>query len=164
MRNTGYDMRMSYWSSDVFSSDLLFNIPKSRVVCTELEITAQPVDGLRVIAGVTYIDSKVKKDPALPLDSFGQASSYVGESFPNTPKWNGLVDAEYSFPLTGQLTAFFGGSATFRTKTSSFFGGLPDFRMTRSRLFDGRAGFEGEEDRVGKECVSTCSSRWSPYH
>src|SRR3546814_12583650 len=21
-----------------------------------------------------------------------------------------------------------------------------------------------EESRVGKECVSTCSSRWSPYH
>src|SRR3546814_18113440 len=32
------------------------------------------------------------------------------------------------------------------------------------------AGFSGgdvlrsEERRVGKECVSTCSSRWSPYH
>src|SRR3546814_3162825 len=27
-------------------------------------------------------------------------------------------------------------------------------------LFDGRS----EERRVGKECVSTCRSRWSPYH
>src|SRR3546814_20385291 len=83
----------------------MFNIPKSRVVVAEHESTAQPGDGVRVSAGGTYIDSKVKKDPALPLDSFGQASSYVGESFPNTPKWNGLVDAEYSFPLTGQLKA-----------------------------------------------------------
>src|SRR3546814_20096921 len=88
-QKTAYEMRISDWSSDVCSSDL---------------ITAQPVDGLRVIAGVTYIDSKVKKDPALPLDSFGQASSYVGESF------------------------------------------------------------RSEERRVGKECVSTCRSRWSPYH
>src|SRR3546814_9531251 len=24
--------------------------------------------------------------------------------------------------------------------------------------------FSSEERRVGKECVSTCSSRWSPYH
>src|SRR3546814_7946718 len=37
-------------------------------------------------------------------------------------------------------------------------------------LFDG-GGVEGdtvlcrsEERRVGKECVSTCRSRWSPYH
>src|SRR3546814_7421892 len=32
-----------------------------------------------------------------------------------------------------------------------------------------KAGFRGdrhrsEERRVGKECVSTCRSRWSPYH
>src|SRR3546814_15584862 len=36
------------------------------------------------------------------------------------------------------------------------------------KLGDGRAAFQSrirsEERRVGKECVSTCSSRWSPYH
>src|SRR3546814_5722267 len=26
------------------------------------------------------------------------------------------------------------------------------------------ANFRSEERRVGKECVSTCRSRWSPYH
>src|SRR3546814_10441693 len=32
---------------------------------------------------------------------------------------------------------------------------LPDMRVISSR---------SEERRVGKECVSTCRSRWSPYH
>src|SRR3546814_6225317 len=27
-----------------------------------------------------------------------------------------------------------------------------------------RLGSRSEERRVGKECVSTCRSRWSPYH
>src|SRR3546814_11923246 len=27
-----------------------------------------------------------------------------------------------------------------------------------------RVGHRSEERRVGKECVSTCRSRWSPYH
>src|SRR3546814_13395268 len=27
-----------------------------------------------------------------------------------------------------------------------------------------RHAFRSEERRVGKECVSTCRSRWSPYH
>src|SRR3546814_2087965 len=27
-----------------------------------------------------------------------------------------------------------------------------------------RIGSRSEERRVGKECVSTCRSRWSPYH
>src|SRR3546814_15219991 len=28
----------------------------------------------------------------------------------------------------------------------------------------GKKAKRSEERRVGKECVSTCSSRWSPYH
>src|SRR3546814_15483561 len=34
--------------------------------------------------------------------------------------------------------------------------------MIVAALIDSR--FRSEERRVGKECVSTCSSRWSPYH
>src|SRR3546814_9234826 len=36
----------------------------------------------------------------------------------------------------------------------------------RQRPDGGIGGVEGrsEERRVGKECVSTCRSRWSPYH
>src|SRR3546814_2457229 len=38
--------------------------------------------------------------------------------------------------------------------------------MQSTIVFDSRAGlfFRSEERRVGKECVSTCRSRWSPYH
>src|SRR3546814_2371530 len=36
----------------------------------------------------------------------------------------------------------------------------------RRRLCDqpGQPDLRSEERRVGKECVSTCRSRWSPYH
>src|SRR3546814_12540000 len=48
-------------------------------------------------------------------------------------------------------------------------------RRTFTRLFRGQTGMSfaewrqqacirSEERRVGKECVSTCRSRWSPYH
>src|SRR3546814_20544460 len=33
----------------------------------------------------------------------------------------------------------------------------------KTQLF-GNNNVRSEERRVGKECVSTCSSRWSPYH
>src|SRR3546814_15997546 len=32
------------------------------------------------------------------------------------------------------------------------------------RRYQDRAKQRSEERRVGKECVSTCRSRWSPYH
>src|SRR3546814_1954755 len=31
-------------------------------------------------------------------------------------------------------------------------------------VLEGQGGERSEERRVGKECVSTCRSRWSPYH
>src|SRR3546814_14721618 len=32
------------------------------------------------------------------------------------------------------------------------------------RLVDANPALRSEERRVGKECVSTCRPRWSPYH
>src|SRR3546814_4512738 len=45
------------------------------------------------------------------------------------------------------------GNADFRRRVAEGFQDLPAEAHLRS-----------EERRVGKECVSTCRSRWSPYH
>src|SRR3546814_18070481 len=37
-------------------------------------------------------------------------------------------------------------------------------RFEQLGAFDGDSSFRSEERRVGKEFVSTCRSRWSPYH
>src|SRR3546814_2014950 len=37
-------------------------------------------------------------------------------------------------------------------------------RHGRAAASTHRSGDRSEERRVGKECVSTCRSRWSPYH
>src|SRR3546814_10491929 len=34
----------------------------------------------------------------------------------------------------------------------------------RVRMFSSNPKYRSEERRVGKECVSTCRSRWSTYH
>src|SRR3546814_14850144 len=38
------------------------------------------------------------------------------------------------------------------------------FRAAENHMRDIRRAKRSEERRVGKECVSTCRSRWSPYH
>src|SRR3546814_19412661 len=43
-------------------------------------------------------------------------------------------------------------------------GGAAGNAAAETLRHEGYAGRRSEERRVGKECVSTCSSRWSPYH
>src|SRR3546814_2849779 len=50
-----------------------------------------------------------------------------------------------------------------------FLGLFPDFNFAEIRLPGvlqriAMVFLRSEERRVGKECVSTCRSRWSPYH
>src|SRR3546814_4814455 len=53
--------------------------------------------------------------------------------------------------------------ANVRTEVQARVDERPEFRALRllkATPIDSRS----EERRVGKECVSTCRSRWSPYH
>src|SRR3546814_16732196 len=44
-------------------------------------------------------------------------------------------------------------------------GGEISYEQNDDGTFDGSVSLgRSEERRVGKECVSTCRSRWSPYH
>src|SRR3546814_411750 len=86
----------------------------------------------------------------------------------------GLTQAQKAIPARWFYDAT--GSALFEDITA-----LPEYYPTRSEtdllqrhasamaaaIGTGRAVVElgrSEERRVGKECVSTCRSRWSPYH
>src|SRR3546814_10820049 len=40
----------------------------------------------------------------------------------------------------------------------------PTFAKLIANTYDQEAMLRSEERRVGKECVSTCRSRWAPYH
>src|SRR3546814_14920357 len=105
-QKTAYEMRISDWSSDVCSSDLLR--------------AASPSGDLATISrnGTFFI---------LPN---GQGRNWMKR------------------PASGAMTSSPSSDRTL----------IP---QQRSRISQSR---RSEERRVGKECVSTCRSRWSPYH
>src|SRR3546814_4385672 len=98
-QKTAYEMRISDWSSDVCSSDLL---------------------------GQKYMNTGNRPLPSLDYPGFG---SVVCKELPTARDLPPYV----AIPKASQGPGFLG--------------------VERS-----------EERRVGKECVSTCRSRWSPYH
>src|SRR3546814_17207481 len=101
-------MRISDWSSDGCSSDLLFPALK------ELKGRGPSVNRARVVRGV-----------------FGDAYNYMKSGH-----------------LMRQVVNKINGV---------------DFNDLVERKHFGEV-YRSEERRVGNECVSTCRSRWSPYH
>src|SRR3546814_15299693 len=105
-------MRISDWSSDVCSSDLLEGVPGF----VEFHLLRGPsADDHTLYSSHTIWRSREDFEDWTRSDAFRQAHRNAGDNKP---------------------------------------------------LYLGHPRFEGrsEERRVGNACVSTCSSRWSPYH
>src|SRR3546814_7024934 len=96
-QKTAYEMRISDWSSDVCSSDLINEIAQKA--------------GFQIYLSGTPMQNA-------PEEMWSYLHMFDPEMFPN------VRDFQHRFTTWDR----------------------------------------SEERRVGKECVSTCSSRWSPYH
>src|SRR3546814_13159432 len=95
--------------------------------------------------------------------------------FRSTANRHAVLSPNFSTSSIGQgsnsvLAATQGQPGTLRDGNQGVGSGMSQFGQAsaqRGHLLNG-AGFgessRSEERRVGKECVSTCRSRWSPYH
>src|SRR3546814_14352425 len=102
-------MRISDWSSDVCSSDLLQNVPIRTEEGRRIRELFVVGDGYEALMSADYSQIEMRVMAHLSGDE-------------------GLIEA---FRSGEDMHSYVGSS---------------------------------EERRVGKECVSTCRSRWSPYH
>lgn len=133
----------------------LVNIPKSKIEGAELNIIARPVPGWQLTLGGTYLKTEILSDPSLPIGPFGDVGSFKGDQFPFTPKWQGVFDTQYKFPVSANLAAFLGGTVTARTSAPSALythaaavTALEDSITVRGyALVDLRAGIDGPDGR-----------------
>lgn len=128
----------------------LQNIPETSVRGVEAAVVARPFEGLRVRAGATYVDSSV--DASYPtVDADANPVDIQGESFPNTPEWQGVGDVEYTFPLQANLEGYVGGSFSYRSEAQSAFGENPTYVIDAYILVDLRAGLASNDGRWSLE-------------
>jgi outer membrane receptor protein involved in Fe transport len=98
----------------------LDNIPKSEVRGAELEVTAVPMEGLRLSAGVTYLDAKITK--YVGINAATILADFAGTPMPFTAKWQYVLSTDYDLPTRGQIRPFIGATLTGRTDTTSIVG------------------------------------------
>jgi iron complex outermembrane recepter protein len=98
----------------------LANIPKSRVIGAELELTAAPVESLLFSAGLTYLDGQITQYTG--VNAATVPTNFAGTPIPFTPTWQYQLTADYNFPIEGGIRPFVGASLSGRTDTSSIIG------------------------------------------
>jgi iron complex outermembrane receptor protein len=83
----------------------LSNAPRSRIRGGELEITAIPLEGLRLTGNVGYLDAaflQFSNGRVIPGAVGGPVLNLAGNKLPNVAPWTASLDASYSFhPASG---------------------------------------------------------------
>jgi iron complex outermembrane recepter protein len=155
--------------------DILINVPKSRVLGAEGELTVRPVTGLSLAGSVTYLDSEVKTDggtrfvgPTAYGNSCGTTAApgpcdFTGSELPFTPQWSYSLNADYRYDMGDSAISIGAGVRGQSSSVSTLNGRTIDFRnLTNDRhntdidrpfvipsyaVVDARAGFEFGERR-----------------
>src|SRR3546814_14281020 len=120
-------MRISDWSSDVCSSDLLPPVG--------FPPTKPPSYGVVTQGAVSLVE--IERPEAVRSFCIATSATDFPPSRPST--WSGAID---------QISA----------------GAMPGEADDAVPAAERSKRLRSEERRVGKECVSTCRSRWPPYH
>jgi outer membrane receptor protein involved in Fe transport len=130
----------------------LVNVPKSRLMGAEFDVTLIPVTGLRITMGGTYIDSKIIA-PAPVASPYGDLIDANGEELPVSPKWQIQEDTEYDWSIRRGLDAFVGANVSGRSKSVAALGSKTGPIGTQSQfdidgyvLLDLRAGVNINEN------------------
>lgn len=104
--------------------DALINVPKARIYGLEADVTARPIDGLTINAAFTYLNSRVTEGPTAPknFNIYGIADRFEGDPLPFTPKFSGVVNADYRREMGNGGSGFVGVSANARSHSDAAIG------------------------------------------
>lgn len=98
----------------------LTNVPDSQIKGAELEVTAQPVPGLRLNGSVGYLDAKLKRFFNAPnVPAYFPAPVAVplaGNQLPYVAEWNITLGANYSFEPTDGVSVDLGGNYYYQSR------------------------------------------------
>lgn len=91
------------------SSRVVFNVPKAHARGIELEVTAQPTEGLSFGLNGTFVDSEFD---STVVDGTGAVLGGIraGNRLPTVPTFQVSANGAYEFPLSGSLKGFVTGS------------------------------------------------------
>lgn len=99
----------------------LVNVPKSRVLGLESDVSIKPTDGLTLSGSATYLDSKIQRYKG--FNFIGSFLDFKGSELPFAPKWSYGFDVDYRYKLSSGGVPFAGVSVNGQTSQDTVIGG-----------------------------------------
>jgi outer membrane receptor protein involved in Fe transport len=142
--------------------DVLVNVPKSRVLGAEGDVTLKPFQGMTLNGAITYVDSLIQD--YVGTNIIGQPENFAGNPLPFAPKWSYRLDAEYRMVVATGGSPFIGLGANGQTLSDTAIGGgtltVPDtlnvrvlpglehpYTTNTYTTVDARLGYESSDHR-----------------
>jgi outer membrane receptor protein involved in Fe transport len=129
----------------------LVNVPKSTINGAELEISTRPVTGLTLGTSINYLHTKLDDtrgpDGNFLVSSANNQADFAGNPIPYSPKWSLAGNANYEFPISGDIRGFVGGQAAYRSQTNSSIGDEPIMDIPSYWTLDLQAGAHFKDGR-----------------
>ena len=117
------------------------NAGEAEALGTEVELTVQATDSLRLGASLALVDTEMTETI---LDSLGAVIVEKGNSIPLTPKTKLSLAAQYSWPMTSSLDATAFGRWVYRSETHSSVSNVPVAANDSNSLAFVRFGLDGQ--------------------
>jgi iron complex outermembrane receptor protein len=116
LKGTGYEGRLraglslffidyddqQYFLFDQTGTQANINVSKSEIAGGELEITAQPIEALRLDFGLGFTDSEIKEYEAVP-GVLVPASAIIGRNVPGAPVWTANIALQHTRSLANAM-------------------------------------------------------------
>lgn len=99
----------------------LVNVPKSRIMGVEGDISAVVAPGLTVGAAATYLNTKIQNYTGTSY--LGVTGDFAGERLPFAPKWSYSFNADYRFDMPNGGAPFAGISVVGKSMQDTTIGG-----------------------------------------
>lgn len=96
----------------------LRNIPESEVVGAEIELIANPIDGLTLTLSAVYLDTEITESLPDEINVVGIVSDFEGADLPFTSQWSTRFDAEYRWDMDS-VSPFVGLTYSYQTEQTA---------------------------------------------
>lgn len=112
--------------------DALINVPKSRILGVEADITVRPTKGLTISGNATYLNSKIQR--YVGVNAIGEPDfDHAGDPLPFTPRWTAAANIDYrteqswGTPFVGlTVSAKSSSDSAISAKRLDYAGSLPN--------------------------------------